>query len=113
LAGYSSFRVSRNYSVDLKTVGRRIDLQHGRIRCQPDAFSTVSVKGHTVIPREVGKRLKLKSGDTLRCRLVDDGILLVNSTEASDEPFAAFWEWTSEAEAEGPCRRTFSVSGRP
>jgi hypothetical protein len=68
-----------------------------RARSQPTLKGLV--KGHTVIPREVGKRLKLKRGDTLRCRLVDDGILLGNSTEASDEPFAAFWEWTSEAAA--------------
>jgi antitoxin PrlF len=40
----------------------------------------------------VREHLKLKPGDTLRYRLTDDGILL------GDDPFAAFSEWTSEAD---------------
>jgi len=31
----------------------------------PSAFSKVSVKSQTVIPREVRERLRLKPGDTL------------------------------------------------
>jgi antitoxin PrlF len=62
------------------------------------AFSKVSVKSQTVIPREVRERLKLKPGDTLRYRVTDNGILLDKATEANDDPFAAFSEWTSEAD---------------
>ena len=65
---------------------------------QPAAFSKISVKSRTVIPRKVREQLKLKPGDTLRYRLTDDGILLDKATEAGDNPFAAFSEWTSEAD---------------
>ena len=61
------------------------------------AFSKVSVKNQTVIPREVCEQLKLKPGDTLRYRLTDKSILLDKATEAG-EPFAAFSEWISEAD---------------
>jgi antitoxin PrlF len=69
-----------------------------RISLQPAAFSKISVKGQTVIPREVRQRLKLKPGDTLRYHLTDRGILLEKATEAGDDPFVAFSEWTSEAD---------------
>jgi antitoxin PrlF len=65
---------------------------------RPAAFSKVSVKSQTVIPREVREQLKLKPGDTLRYRITDDGILLDKAAEAGDDPFAAFSEWTSEAD---------------
>ena len=68
-----------------------------RISRRPTAFSKVSVKSQTVIPRKVCERLKLKPGDTLRFRLTDEGILLDKAIEAGD-PFAAFSEWTSEAD---------------
>jgi antitoxin PrlF len=65
----------------------------------PAAFSRVSVKSQTVIPREVRERLELKPGDTLRYRMTDSGILLdkVAAGEA-DDPFATFSEWSSEAD---------------
>jgi AbrB family looped-hinge helix DNA binding protein len=69
-----------------------------RISRQPTTFSKVSVKNQTVIPREVREQLKLKPGDILRYRMTDDGILLDKVTEAGDGPFAAFSEWTSEAD---------------
>ena len=65
---------------------------------QPASFSKLSVKSRTMIPRKVREQLKLKPGDTLRYRLTDDGILLDKATEAGDNPFAAFSEWTSEAD---------------
>ena len=61
-----------------------------RISRQPAAFSKVSVKSPTVIPREVREKLKLKPGDTLRYRVTDDGILSDKATEAGDDPFASF-----------------------
>ena len=65
---------------------------------QRAVFSKVSAKSRTVLPREVCKHLGLKPGDTLRYRVTDDGILLDKATEAGDDPFAAFSEWTSEAD---------------
>ncbi len=65
----------------------------------PSAFSKVSVKSQTVIPREVRERLNLKAGDTLRYRVTDDGILLDKAPASeADDPFAAFSEWSSEAD---------------
>jgi antitoxin PrlF len=69
-----------------------------RISRLPATFSKVSVKSQTVIPREVREQLKLKPGDTLRYRMTEDGILLDKATETGDDPFAAFSEWTSEAD---------------
>jgi antitoxin PrlF len=69
-----------------------------RISFQPAAFSKISVKGQTVIPHEVRQRLKLKPGDILRYRMTDDGVLLDKATEAGDDPFVAFSEWTSGAD---------------
>jgi antitoxin PrlF len=63
------------------------------------AFSKVSVKSQTVIPREVRERLALKPGDTLRYRVTEDGVLLDKaSTNEIDDPFAAFSEWSSAAD---------------
>jgi antitoxin PrlF len=69
-----------------------------RISRPPAAFSKVSVKSQTVIPREVREQLNLKPGDTLRYRTTVDGILLDKATEAGADPLAVFSEWTSEAD---------------
>jgi len=63
----------------------------------PAAFSKVSVKSQTVIPREIRELLKLKPGDTLRYRVTEGGIMLDRADDA-DDPFAAFAEWNSEAD---------------
>ena len=68
-----------------------------RISRRPAAFSKISVKSQTVIPREVREQWKLKPGDTLRYRLTNDGILLDKAAEAGD-PFATSSEWTSETD---------------
>ena len=65
----------------------------------PSAFSKVSVKSQTVIPREVRERLDLKPGDTLRYRVTDDGVLLDKApANESDDPFATFSEWANKAD---------------
>ena len=69
-----------------------------RVTRPPAAFSKVSVKSQTVIPRAVRDQLKLQPGDTLRYRVTEAGILLDKATESGDDPFAAFSEWTSEAD---------------
>jgi antitoxin PrlF len=65
----------------------------------PAAFSRVSVKSQTVIPREVRERLALKPGDTLRYRVTEQGVLLDKApANETDDPFAGFSEWSSEAD---------------
>lgn len=65
----------------------------------PIAFSKVSVKGRTVIPREVRDRLSLKPGDRLRYRATEKGVLLDKApANDADDPFAAFSEWSGEAD---------------
>jgi antitoxin PrlF len=65
----------------------------------PSAFSKVSVKSQTVIPREVRERLGLRPGDTLRYRVTDDGVLLDKApANEADDPFATFTEWSSDAD---------------
>jgi len=65
----------------------------------PSAFSKVSVKSQTVIPREVRRQLALKSGDTLRYRVTDAGVLLDKApANEADDPFATFSEWSNEAD---------------
>ena len=65
----------------------------------PASFSKVSVKSQTVIPRAVRERLGLQAGDSLRYRLTDEGVLIDKAPAADvDDPFAAFSEWSSEAD---------------
>ena len=65
----------------------------------PATFSKISAKSRTVIPREIRERLGLKPGDTLRYRLTEDGVLLDKAAaNEADQPFAAFAEWSSEAD---------------
>jgi AbrB family looped-hinge helix DNA binding protein len=62
------------------------------------AFSKVSVKTQTVLPRAVRERLGVKPGDTLRYRLTEAGVVIDKAPAAEDDPFAAFSEWASEAD---------------
>jgi len=65
----------------------------------PAAYSKVSVKSQTVLPREVRERLGVKPGDTLRYRVTEAGVLIDKAPAAeADDPFAAFSEWASEAD---------------
>jgi antitoxin PrlF len=83
----------------MTTLVRRKTVSHITAMNTPSAFSKVSVKSQTVIPRAVRKRLGLKPGDRLRYRLTENGVLLdkapLNETE---DPFASFSEWSSEAD---------------
>jgi antitoxin PrlF len=74
-----------------------------RISRRSVAFSKVSARSQTVIPREVRERLKLKPGDTLRYRVTDDGILLDKAIEVGDSPFAVFSEWAAVADEKAYC----------
>ena len=65
---------------------------------KPTAFSKISVKSQTVLPREVRDKLGVKPGDTLRYRLTADGVLIDKAPAEADDPFAAFSEWSSAAD---------------
>ena len=66
---------------------------------KPAAFSKVSVKSQTVIPREVRKQLGLRAGDTLRYRLTPEGVMIDKApVSEADDPFTTFTEWSSEAD---------------
>jgi len=62
------------------------------------AFSKLSVKSQTVLPREVRNLLGIKPGDTLRYRLTAQGVLIDKAPAEADDPFAAFSEWSGEAD---------------
>jgi antitoxin PrlF len=62
------------------------------------SFSKVSVKSQTVLPREIRDKLGIKPGDTLRYRLTEQGVLLDKAPSDTDDPFATFSEWSSDAD---------------
>jgi bifunctional DNA-binding transcriptional regulator/antitoxin component of YhaV-PrlF toxin-antitoxin module len=68
-----------------------------RISSQCAVFSKVLTKGRTAIPREICEQLQLEPGDTLRYRVSGSDILLDKAVETND-PFAIFSEWKSEAD---------------
>ena len=66
---------------------------------KPAAYSRVSVKSQTVLPRAVRETLGIRPGDTLRYRITDAGVLIDKSpTKEADDPFAAFSEWSGAAD---------------
>ena len=65
---------------------------------KPTAFSKLSVKSQTVLPREVRIRLGIKPGDTLRYRLTEQGVIIDKAPAEADDPFATFSEWSNEAD---------------
>jgi antitoxin PrlF len=62
------------------------------------AYSKITTKSQTVIPREVRERLNLKPGDRLRYAMTSNGVLIEKSAATDDDPFAVFTEWASEAD---------------
>lgn len=66
---------------------------------KPAAYSKVSVKSQTVLPRAVRETLGVRPGDTLRYRMTDAGVLIDKApANEADDPFAAFSEWSSKAD---------------
>ncbi len=62
-----------------------------------NAQSKVTSKFQTVIPRPVREKLGLKTGDSIRFRFDEAGLVTVEKVVPSEEdPFASFEEWRSE-----------------
>ncbi len=66
------------------------------------AFSRVSVKSQTVLPKQVRDALGVGPGDTLRYRITERGVLVDKALRVSDadDPFATFSEWAGAADDE-------------
>ena len=62
------------------------------------AFSRVSVKNQTVLPRAVRDALNIRLGDTLRYRLTHSGVFVDKAATAECDPYRTFWEWSSESD---------------
>jgi antitoxin PrlF len=63
------------------------------------AFSKISSKSQTVIPREIRERLGLKPGDRVRYAMTASGVTIEKAgRQTEDDPFAVFTEWSSEAD---------------
>lgn len=62
------------------------------------AYSKVTTKAQTVIPREVRARLGLKAGDRLAYRMTAKGVTIEKAHAQADDPFASFTEWSGEAD---------------
>jgi antitoxin PrlF len=66
---------------------------------QPAAYSRVSVKSQTVLPRAVREKLGIRPGSTIRYRVTDNGVPIEKSLAAeADDPFATFSEWAGVAD---------------
>ena len=66
------------------------------------AYSRISVKSQTVLPKQVREALHIGPGDTLRYRITEHGVIIdkaVRVTDA-DDPFATFTEWAGAADDE-------------
>ena len=66
------------------------------------AYSRVSVKSQTVLPKQVRESLGVRPGDTLRYRITEQGVLIDKAPQPgdADDPFAAFSEWSGAADEE-------------
>ncbi len=66
------------------------------------AYSRVSVKSQTVLPKQVREALGVRPGDTLRYRMTEQGVVIDKALQANDadDPFAAFSEWNGAADEE-------------
>jgi len=63
------------------------------------AYSKISAKCQTVIPREIRERLGLKPGDRVRYSSTAKGVVIEKAERlAEDDPFAVFAEWSGEAD---------------
>ena len=63
------------------------------------AYSKITTKSQTVIPKNVREKLGLRPGDRLRYAITPSGIKIEKAERQSeDDPFTVFTEWSSEAD---------------
>ncbi len=60
--------------------------------------SKLTSKAQTTIPQAVRTRLGLREGDMIGFSFENDKVVLTKVTSQSDDPFATFSEWESEAD---------------
>lgn len=65
-------------------------------------LSKLTSKSQTTIPLSVRRALHLEPGDELLYEIVNGRVILTKAEHkpASDDPFATFSEWNSEADQE-------------
>jgi antitoxin PrlF len=61
--------------------------------------SKLTSKAQTTVPQPIRAALHLKAGDVIAYAIVGDKVVLTRApTEATDDPFATFSEWNSDAD---------------
>jgi antitoxin PrlF len=61
--------------------------------------SKLTSKAQTTIPQAVRAALKLKEGDEIAYVIENDRVVLTRAaTESTEDPFATFGEWNSDAD---------------
>ncbi len=64
--------------------------------------SKITSKAQTTIPLPVRNALRLAAGDELAYTIDGDRVIVTRATQTpSDDPFATFREWASEADRRG------------
>ena len=63
--------------------------------------SKLTSKAQTTIPLPVRHALHLSEGDELAYTVDGNRVILTKASAATDDPFAAFGEWSSEADRIG------------
>jgi antitoxin PrlF len=64
--------------------------------------SKLTTKAQTTVPLPVRNALRLGPGDELAYTIEEGRVILTKAAKApADDPFAAFSEWSSEADREG------------
>jgi antitoxin PrlF len=80
---------------DLSKEVRRLTIRTMKPRAAEGvARSKITSKAQTVVPRVIRERLGLRPGDTLRYRIVREGVLIDRWPSSGDDPFSEFTEWS-------------------
>jgi len=67
--------------------------------------SRLTSKAQTTIPASIRAALRLKEGDDLAYSIEGDRVILTKASRPpADDPFAAFDEWSSDADREAYAR---------
>lgn len=68
-------------------------------------LSKLTSKAQTTIPQPVRKALRLKEGDEIAYVIAHDHVVITKAPPApTDDPFATFDEWDSEADRKAYAR---------